>query len=538
MSRYREDWPRMTRREALIAMGAMGSLTALAGCAGSRALGHKTALAQSGANGEPLSDQEKRDLAERAIEICRRLGASYADARIVCKRSSRIATEDRRIRHIVDERSEGMGIRVIAHGAFGFASTRSLAPAEIEEVAALAVEVAKASATQTLGAAVSLADEPPHRGRYASPRSIDPFSIGLARRVELLLAANAAMLAVPGVGKAHSHMVFLQDKKTFASTNGSCLETDILRVEAELTAMATGDGDSQSRSYSSSPSAAGYEWIEQARLIENAPRVGAEAVEKLRARPSPSGKFDLILLPSHLYLPIHESVGHATELDRVLGMEESLSGGSFATVSSLGKLRYGSPKVSFRVENRRGDFLASVGYDDDGVECQDWDIVRDGVLVGFSTNREVVQAMQGKRSHGCSRADSWNSIPILRMGNVCLMPGNKRVSLDDLIADTRRGILIDGDGSFSIDNKRRNFQFGGDACFEIENGKRAGMLKQVTYQSITPDFWGSCDALCDEREWRPFGTLHCGKGDPMQTSQITHACVPARFRGVTVRRAE
>lgn len=231
-------------------------------------------------------------------------------------------------------------------------------------------------------------------------------------------------------------------------------------------------------------------------------------------------------------------MGHATELDRVLGMEEEPFGRQLATLDRLGRLRYGSPLVNFRVLNARPGLLASTGYDDDGVACQDWDIVRDGILAGYTTNREVARAMGETRSRGSCRADSWSSIPILRMPNLCLLPGRERLSLDDLLADTRHAILIDGDGSFSIDQKRMNFQFGGDAFWEIRDGKRAGMLRDVTYYGITPEFWNSCDAVCDEREWRPYGALNCGKGNPMQIAQMTTGSAPARFRNVQVRRAQ
>jgi TldD protein len=474
---------------------------------------------------------------EQAVSLAKKLGATFADARVVVQQEQFISTEDRRVEGILDSVSSGIGIRVIVNGSFGFAATRELTPQGADATAGLAVEVGKASATLRKGPPVSMADEPPHRDRFVSPRTRDPFEISCGDKARQLLAANEIMLKVKGIGKATSFMHFSKQIRTMANTDGSLIETDMLRTESGINAVALAAGDAQSRSYGPPPMAGGFELVEQAAFGENAERAAEEAIEKLKAKPCSDGSFDLILLPSHMWLTIHESIGHATELDRVLGMEESLSGGSFASLDQLGKLKYGSPQINIRAINAKPGLLASTGYDDDGVKCQDWDIIRQGILVGYSSNREVVHAMGEKRSRGACRADSWLSIPILRMANVCLMPGRERLSLDDLIADTKRGILIDGDGSYSIDNRRLNFQFGGDAFFEIQNGKKIGMLRDVTYQAITPQFWGSCDAVCDERAWRPFGTFYCGKGDPMQTSQISHACAPARFRGVTVRRA-
>ncbi len=482
-------------------------------------------------------DQAK-EAVSAAIETARRAGAAYADARVVTIRNQHILAEDRRIERISDGESCGLGVRVLLAGSWGFAAASDLAPASAESVARRAVAVARASASLRKGPPVCLADEPPHRDRHATPRESDPFEVPVERKVGLLLSLHETILQVPGVAKAHSFLRFRRETKTFANTEGSLLELDILTSACGIRATAVGAGDAQMRKYEPPPLNGGYEVIERADLAAHARRVGAEAVEKLHAPVCPEGPADLILLPSHLFLTIHESVGHATELDRVLGMEESLSGGSFATLDRLGTLRYGSPLVNFRALNLRPGLLASTGYDDDGVACQDWDIVRDGILVGYSTNRETAPAIGASRSCGSCHADSWDRIPILRMPNVCLLPGCDRLSLADLIADTREGILIDGDGSFSIDQKRLNFQFGGDAFWLIRNGKLAGMVRDLTYQAITPEFWNSCDAICDETEWQPYGTQNCGKGDPMQIYQMTQGSAPARFRKVNVRRAE
>jgi TldD protein len=479
-----------------------------------------------------------QDAVNAALDAARSRGTTYADVRVATIRNQQVLAEDRRIERITDAESCGIGVRVIADGAWGFAATNEVSPAEAEAAARAAIEVARAGASLRKGPPVVLADEPPHRDRYSSPRETDPFDVPIERKTALLLAAHDEILKVAGVRKAHSFLRFKRETKTFANSEGSLIETDILSSTCGLRATAVASGDAQTRKYEPPALNRGFEIVAEANLISHAPRVAAEAVEKLRARPSPTERMDLILLPSHLWLTIHESVGHATELDRVIGMEESLSGGSFAALDRLGQLRYGSPLINFRALNARPGLLASTGYDDDGVECQDWDVVRDGILVGYTTTREVARAMGEGRSRGSSRADSWAAIPILRMPNLCLMPGRERLSLDEIIADTRHAILIDGDGSFSIDQKRLNFQFGGDAFWEIRDGKRVGMLRDVTYFGITPEFWNSCDALCDEREWRSYGAQNCGKGDPMQIAQMTTGTAPARFRSVEVRRAQ
>jgi len=528
----------LTRRQALGALGAAAACASapgwlLTGCAPSRG------RADGAADVVPtLSVEIAHQLAQAAVESARKRGASYADARVVSIRTQQLWAEDRRIGWAADTESRGLGVRVIVDGAWGFAASSALTLGDAEAIAQSAVEVARASAVLSKGQRVRLAAEPAHRDSYRSPRQVDPFGVPLDRKAALLLKANAAMLGVKEVRKAQAWLEFEAVRKTFASSDGSLIDLDLLNGICGLEATAVAGGDAKTRSYEPPPLQAGFEQVTDAGLVEQAGRVGEEAVAKLHAPSVQSGEFDLVLLPNHLALTIHESVGHATELDRALGMEESLSGGSFATPAGLGKLRYGSDRINFKALDQQPRLLASVGYDDDGVGCQDWDIVRDGILVGFTSSREVAPAIGDARSRGSCRADSWASIPIVRQPNLCLVAGRERLSFDDLLADTKRGILIDGTGSYSIDNKRLNFQFGGDAFWEIRDGKRAGMLRDVTYTAITPQFWGSCDAICDEREWRPNGVWGCGKGDPMQISKMSHGSAPARFRKVAVRRAE
>jgi TldD protein len=274
--------------------------------------------------------------------------------------------------------------------------------------------------------------------------------------------------------------------------------------------------------------------VDAKNLLANTDRVAEQALEHLKAPECPAGVMDLVLDPAHLSLTIHESVGHPTELDRVLGMEESLAGRSFATPEKLGNFQYGAPIINFVADNTLSGGLATHGFDDDGVAGQRWHMIKDGVLNAYGTSRDMAGFVGYERSTGCARADHWSHTPIVRIPNLSLMPGTVECTPDDLISGVEDGIYIEGRGSFSIDQMRYNFQFGGDAFWRIKDGKKAGMLKNVTYQSITPDFWNSCDGLADERFWQPNGILNCGKGDPGQISQMTHGAPYARFRGITV----
>ena len=371
-------------------------------------------------------------------------------------------------------------------------------------------------------------------GVFRTPIKVDPFSVPLEEKIQLLLAINAEVLKVKGVRKCHSGMNFRREWRLLANTDGSLIESETYLTTAGYHATAVDDMTAKTRHFAAYPLSTGYEHVRETPLLAEAARVGEEAVAQLKGAPCPVGRKDLVLHPSHLCLTMHESIGHATELDRVLGMEESLAGSSFATIDQLGTLRYGSPVMNVICDNTMPHGLASRGYDDDGVEAQRWPIIRDGVLVDYQTSREVCGAIGALRSRGSCRADSWASIPIIRQSNLGLAPGKEPLTLDELIADTKDGIYIEGTGSFSIDQKRYNFQFGGDCFWEIKNGRKGAILKDVTYQAITPEFWGSLDAVCDERFWVPYGVTNCGKGDPGQVAQMTHGSAPARFRQINV----
>jgi len=401
-------------------------------------------------------------------------------------------------------------------------------------VAAQAVEIAKAGSLAKAPEGIRWAAESVYKDVFRTPVEKDPFEVSLEQKLDLLLAANAEALRVRGVKKSHASMRFAGEHRFLANSEGTQVESETTMSTAQVRATAVDTRTAKTRYFSAYPKNIGYEHIEATPLVAEATRVGEEAVAQLSARPCPVGKKDLILHPSHLVLTMHESIGHATELDRVLGMEESLAGSSFATVDQLGALKYGSELMNVVCDNTMPFGLGSRGYDDDGVAAQRWHVIRDGILVDYQTGREVCHAIGAERSRGSCRADSWGSIPIVRQSNLGLEPGAEPLSPEELIADTKDGIYIEGIGSFSIDQKRYNFQFGGDCFWEIKNGKKGAILRDVTYQAITPEFWGAMDAICDERFWTPYGVLNCGKGDPGQVARMTHGSAPARFRQINV----
>ncbi|MBN1918426.1 MAG: TldD/PmbA family protein [Verrucomicrobia bacterium] len=475
-----------------------------------------------------------KDLCRHAVEVAKQRGATYADARIVRLRNQWLGAEDERISEITDSESFGIGVRVICDGAWGFAASARVDKATIDKTAARAVEIAKASGLAKAPDGLRWAKEPVHTGTFRTPIEKDPFDVSLEDKTGLLLAIGKEVRAVKGVNKYHAHMRFRREQRFQATSEGTLVESDCYTTTASYSATAVDATTVKDRYFEATALNAGYEHIDKTPLLAEARRVGEEAVQKLTGKPCPVGKKDLVLLPSHLALTMHESIGHATELDRVLGMEESLAGSSFATIDQLGTLKYGSPHMNIVCDNTMPFGLGSRGWDDDGVEAQRWYVIKNGILVDYMTGREVCHATGADRSHGSCRADSWASIPIVRQSNIGLEPGEKPLTLDELIADTEDGILIDGMGSFSIDQRRQNFQFGGDCFWEIKNGKKGGMLKDVTYQAITTEFWGSLDAVCDKRFWEPIGIMGCGKGDPMQIAQMTHGSAPARFRKIDV----
>ena len=472
-------------------------------------------------------------LAQLAVDTAVSSGASYADVRIVRRRAQHVAVEDQRVAGVSDSESFGCGVRVIANGAWGFAASSAAEAEEVQRVAKLAVAVARAAST-ALDKPVELVPEPARQERFEGPCEIDPFTVPIGDRTGLLLAIHEQLLKPSQVTKARSSISCDCVDRVFASNEGHALESKVHTTQASYRATAVDEHDARSRSYEPPPRTAGYENVDADDLLANAERVAGQAVGHLKAKECEPGVKDLVLDPLHLALTMHESIGHATELDRALGFEESLAGSSFATPDLLGKLQYGAPIVNVIADNTLPSGVATHGFDDEGVAGQRWHLIRDGIFVGYGTSREIAAHIGLDRSRGSCRADSYSSIPIVRQNNFYLEPGKEPLSPEELIADTDDGIYIEGHGSFSIDQKRLNFQFGGDAFWEIKGGKLGDMLKNVTYHAITPEFWGSCDAICDERYFRLEGIMNCGKGDPGQVARMSHGSAPARFRGVSV----
>lgn len=471
------------------------------------------------------------DLAARAFTKIRSAGAEYADIRFLDSRTESIRGEDGRLADVHDSRDSGFGIRVLHKGAWGFAASAIVSAEEVPRVAELAVEIAKGSASLTIDP-VSLVAEPVHRDRIVTARRIDPFSVPLERKASLLLDTMAAVQRQDGIVRSSGHLWARRDVKLFLSTEGSEVEFDLLAVHGDFDATAAYDGRFASRSFNTPHLRMGYELIEESGFVNEAPRVAAEAVEKVRSPAVDAGRYDLVLDGEHLALTIHESCGHPSELDRALGFEANYAGTSFLTPDRLGVFRYGSAHVTLVADNTESGTLAATGYDDDGVACQRWDIVRNGIFVGYCTNREVAGKIGEQRSRGSNRADGWGAVPMVRIANIGLSPGEG--TPNDLIAGIDRGIYIEGQGSYSIDQRRYNFQFGGDAFWLIERGRRTHMLRDVVYHGITPQFWGSCDGVADARFRTRHGFITCGKGQPGQAGWMTHASCPARFRGIQV----
>lgn len=471
------------------------------------------------------------ELADLALKHVMASGAEYGDIRLLCSTSQSISGEDRRIASIRDMEDNGFGVRVLYHGGWGFAASSVLSSEEVPRVAELAVDIAKGSASLA-SEKVRLVDEPIHRERVVTTSRIDPFTVPLEQKTTLLGEVMDTLQRQPEVVRSSATLWARRDRKLFVSTEGTKLDFDLLAVQGEFTATARHDGRFASRTFATPHLRTGYELIEAANFLAEAPRIAAQAVEKVKAPPVRPGTYDLVLDPEHLSLTMHESCGHPSELDRALGYEANYAGTSFLTTEKRGVFRYGSSCVNLVADNTEPETLAATGYDDDGVACQKWDIVREGIFVGYCTNREVASKIGDARSTGSNRADSWGSVPIVRIANIGLEPGIH--SLDDLLADVKRGIYIEGHGSYSIDQRRYNFQFGGDAFWLVENGKRTQMLRDVIYHGITPEFWQSCDGVADRRHRQRFGFITCGKGQPGQSGWMTHAASHARFRHVAV----
>ncbi len=470
----------------------------------------------------------------QALDAASAAHASYADVRIVVTAAESLSVRGPRVESLDSSEAIGFGVRVLAGGAWGFAASQSLEANEVEVVARRAVEVARASAAFT-NRPVELVDEPVHRDSYTTPQRRDPFSVPIDDRVGLLTSATELMMKTPGVYSARGAMDLLRQRTYFASTEGALIDQTILQTGGGIEATAVGDGEVQSRSYPGSSrggfNTGGYEILQDLDLASHAEVTAEEAVALLQAPECPAKVTTLVLDGHQTMLQLHESVGHPTELDRVLGMEAALAGTSFVGLQDIGRLRYASEAVNITSDATAPGGLGTFAYDDEGVAAQCVDLVRDGVLVGLQTSRETAGKIGAVRSNGTMRAEGWENFPLIRMTNVNLLPGEG--SLEDLLADVDDGIYMATNRSWSIDDKRKNFQFGCEIAWEIKNGRLTRMFKNPRYTGITTEFWGSCDAVAGSAAWAMRGTPNCGKGQPGQTMRVGHGTAPTRFRGVS-----
>jgi TldD protein len=480
-----------------------------------------------------------KDTANWALDAATERGATYADARIVAQRSRALTTKNGKVGSASDAESVGMGVRVIADGAWGFAASDDMSRDAVEATAAQAVQIARASASVKQHD-IRLAPEKAVTAEWTTPHQIDPFSVSVENNIDLLLSVDAELQGVAGVTLAETNLNFNREEQRFVSSEGTDIHQTKYSTGAGYCAYAFAGNEIQKRSYPNSFGGQwqnkGYELIDELKLVENARRIAEEAVALHHADQCPEGIFDIILDSSQLGLQIHESVGHPIELDRVLGMEANFAGTSFLTLDKLRKLKYGSDLVNVVADARQehGPGLGTFGFDDEGVPAQCTPIITNGLFTGYLSSRETAHTIGESRSGGTLRAEGWNRLPMIRMTNISLLPGEKPLSLEQLIASTDHGFLMQTNRSWSIDDKRYNFQFGCEIGWEIKNGKRVRMVKNPSYSGITTEFWNSLDAICSRDEWTLWGTPNCGKGQPQQVMGTGHGAAPSRFRKIKV----
>lgn len=502
---------------------------------------------------ERIDPALKKQMADVALNAARSKGATYTDVRIGRYLNQFVVTREDKVENIVNTESYGMGIRVIANGAWGFAATDKLDKDSIARAAELAVATAKEN-SRLLSEPVRLA---PQKGygevSWKAPIEKNSFEVPIKEKVDLLMNVNSEALKA-GADYVSSILFLVNEQKYFASTDGSYIDQDVHRIWPTffVTKIDASTGKFETRNALSAPMGMGYEYL-NARpqdkikgittlykgrydMIEDARAAGAQAGEKLKSKSIEPGKYDLVLDPSHLWLTIHESVGHPTELDRVLGYEANFAGTSFLTLDKWEskKFNFGSKLVNIVGDKTQVGSLGAVGYDDEGTKCGQWDIIKDGTLVNYQTIRDQAHILGLPGSQGCCYADNWSSVQFQRMPNVSLQPSKEKKSIDDLIKNVEKGIYIIGDGSFSIDQQRYNFQFGGQLYYEIKNGKLGGMVRDVAYQANSQDFWNACSGIADESDYRLGGSFFDGKGQPSQSSAVSHGSSTALFKGINV----
>ncbi|WP_338868126.1 TldD/PmbA family protein [Spirosoma sp. SC4-14] len=497
----------------------------------------------------------KKRFADIALNAAKSKGASYTDVRIGRYLQQYTFTREKRVQNVVNAESYGIGIRVIANGTWGFAATSNVTPDSIARCAETAVAIAKANSKFQTEPVVLAPQKGVGEVSWKTPITKNAFEVPIQQKIDLLMNVNNEAMK-NGAAFVTSNLFFVNEQKYFASTDGSYIDQDVHRVwpTFTVTAVDKAAGKFKTRDAISAPMGMGYEYLDGLAsekiagpngligyrnsydMIEDAILASKQAKEKLTAKSVQPGKYDLVLDPNHLGLTIHESVGHPTELDRVLGYEANYAGTSFATLDKwkTKSFNYGSKLVNIVADKTQPNSLGKVGYDDEGVPCKEWDLIKDGILVNYQAIRDQAAILGENESNGCCYADNWNSVQFQRMPNVSLKYGSEKRSVQDMIKGVDKGIYIIGRGSYSIDQQRYNFQFGGQLFYEIKNGEIAGMLNDVAYQSNTQEFWNSCAQLCDKDDYRMFGSFFDGKGQPSQVSAVSHGCPTTRFNNVNV----
>jgi TldD protein len=502
----------------------------------------------------PVDVQLKKKMADIALNAARAKGATYADVRIGRYLNQVIATRETQVQNISNRESYGLGVRVIANGSWGFAATDNLDNDSIARAAAMAVAIAKGN-SKLLTEPVQLA---PQKGfgevSWKTPVEVNAFEVPIKDKIDLLLKVNSEAMTA-GAKYVNSNIFMVNEQKYFASTEGSYIDQDVHRIwpTFTVTKIDPTSGKFETRNAFSAPMGLGFEYLQpkdsekikggqvtmyknRYDMLEDVKEAAVHLSEKLKAKPLLPGKYDLVLDPTHLFLTIHESVGHPTELDRVLGYEANYAGTSFLTLDKWEskKFNFGNKNVNVIADKTQPGSLGAVGYDDEGVKCGKWDIIKDGILVNYQTIRDQAHILGLKESQACCYADSWDSIPFQRMPNVSLAAGELPLSAADMVKNVEKGIYMFGRNSYSIDQQRYNFQFSAQLAYEIKEGKIVGMLKDAAYQSNTQEFWNSCSQLCDKTDYRLGGTFSDGKGQPSQVSAVSHGCATTRFNGVNV----
>lgn len=487
----------------------------------------------------PTAEPYVLELSAEALGAARAAGASYADVRVGRYRRQSINTRERQITGVSDAESYGLGVRALVNGSWGFAATSVMTTDGVVKAAREAARIASAAKT-VQKRPVELAPTPSVKGTWMTPVSRDPLDVPIEEKVALLFAANEAALKTNGVRFVTSGLQLLREIKTYVNSEGTETTQTFIRVGPSFNATATGKGGFQSYSEELAPRSAGWEYIQSLDMPGNAAKWASLAVEKVGARTVEPGRYDLILDPTNLWLTIHESIGHPTELDRAMGYEANYAGTSFVAPPEkhIGKLKYGTDLMNIQADRTQPQSLAWVAWDDEGVAADKWMIIEKGMFKDYQTTREqaawIANLTGVKKSHGCSFADSWDSVQFQRMPNISLMPGTRDIGLDDIVAATDRGIVIKNRGSWSIDHQRYNFQFSGQVFYEVKGGKITGMLKDVAYQANTPVFWNAMDMIGGQKSYWLGGSFGDGKGEPSQSNSVSHGCVPARFKNVNI----